>query len=188
MKGNAQVRIILLLTFLAPVLGHAVSLDDIPNYREYSPVFSSSGQPTIAEIPLLAEAGFDRVIYLALTTNQTAIPGEDNLVLENGMEYVHVPVDFSKPTLKNFQLVAGVLQDDPSFKTLLHCQINLRASAFAFLYRTIFLHVPMAQAKADMDTVWLPDKVWYRFIVDTLAHYNMSADCAECDRAEREFD
>jgi hypothetical protein len=46
----------------------------------------------------------------------------------------------------------------------------------------------MAQAKADLDTIWVPDKVWYKFIVDTLAHYNMSADCPDCDWAERAFD
>jgi protein tyrosine phosphatase (PTP) superfamily phosphohydrolase (DUF442 family) len=176
------------LLLLTPVSGHAASVEDISNYRQYSSVFASSGQPKIEEIPLLAKQGFGRVIYLAFTTNQTAIPGEDNLVVENGMEYVHVPVDFEKPTLKHFQLVAAVLQDDPTLKTLLHCQINLRASTFSFLYRTIFLQVPMAEAKADLDAIWVPDEVWYKFIVDTLAHYNMSADCPDCDWAERAFD
>ena len=161
---------------------------DIPNYREYSESFSSSGQPTIEQIPQLAAAGFGRVIYLAYTTNQTAIPGEDKLVLDNGMDYVHIPVDFSEPTLKNFQLVAKVLQDEPSLKTLLHCQINLRASTFSFLYRAIFLQVPIGKAKVDLDAIWVPDKVWYKFIVDTLAHYDMRADCETCDWAERDFD
>ena len=181
-------RLTLGLLLLVPLWGHTASLEDISNYREYSAVFASSGQPKIEEIPLLAQEGFRRVIYLAFTTNQTAIPGEDNLVVKNGMEYVHVPVDFEKPTLKHFHLVSAVLHDDPTLKTLLHCQINLRASTFSFLYRTIFLHVPMAEAKSDLDSIWVPDKVWYKFIVDTLAHYNMSADCLDCDWAEREFD
>ena len=181
-------RLTLALALLTPVWGHTTGLEDISNYREYSAVFASSGQPKIEEIPLLAKEGFRQVIYLAFTTNQTAIPGEDNLVIENGMAYVHVPVDFENPTLKHFQLVAGVLQNDPGLKTLLHCQINLRASTFSFLYRTIMLKIPMAQAKADLDAIWVPDKVWYKFIVDTLAHYGMSADCPDCDWAERAFD
>ncbi len=188
MKLTLPWKLTLALALLTPVWGHTSGLEDISNYRQYSPVFASSGQPNIDEIPLLAEEGYRRIIYLAFTTNQTAIPGEDNLVVENGMEYVHVPVDFEKPTLKHFQLVTTVLQDDPALKTLLHCQINLRASTFSFLYRTIFLHVPMAEAKADLDAIWVPDEVWYRFIVDTLAHYNMNADCPDCDWAERAFD
>jgi hypothetical protein len=98
------------------------------------------------------------------------------------MEYAHIAVDFSRPTLKNFQLVAALLLHDPELKTLLHCQINLRASTFAFLYRVIFLKVPLLQAKTALDTVWVPDPpVWYHFIVDTLAHYQLSPDCEAHD-------
>ena len=140
------------------------------------------------QIPLLAEQGFQRIIYLALTSNQTALAGEDNLVLASAMEYAHTAVDFSRPTLKNFQLVAALLQHDPELKTLLHCQINLRAFTFAFLYRVIFLKVPLLQAKTALDTVWIPDPVWYHFIVDTLAHYQLSPDCEARDWGGREFD
>ncbi|HIG62832.1 MAG TPA: hypothetical protein EYQ22_18270 [Gammaproteobacteria bacterium] len=166
----------------------ASGLADISNYRQYSELFSSSGQPSKQQISLLANAGFQRIIYLALTSNQTALAGEDDLVLASGMEYAHIAVDFSRPTVKNFQLVAALLQQDPELKTLLHCQINLRASTFAFLYRVIFLKVPVLQAKAALDSVWVPDPVWYRFIVDTLAHYQLSPDCQACDWGEREFD
>jgi protein tyrosine phosphatase (PTP) superfamily phosphohydrolase (DUF442 family) len=166
----------------------ASGLADISNYRQYSDSFSSSGQPSKQQISQLAKAGFQRIIYLALTSNQTALAGEDDLVLASGMEYAHIAVDFSRPTLNNFQLVAALLQQDPGLKTLLHCQINLRAATFAFLYRVIFLKVPILQAKADLDTVWIPDPVWYRFIVDTLAHYQLSPDCQACDWGEREFD
>jgi len=41
--------------------------------------------------------GFDQIIYLALTTSNTAIQREDELEGKNGMEYVGVAVDFQKP-------------------------------------------------------------------------------------------
>ena len=47
-------------------------------------------------------------------------------------------------------------------------QINLRASTFSFLYRVIYAGVPMAEAKQDLDAIWVPDKVWYQFIVAVL--------------------
>ena len=45
--------------------------------------------------------GFDQIIYLALTTSNTAIE----------KEYMHVAVDFSKPSLRNFELVAALLNN-----------------------------------------------------------------------------
>jgi protein tyrosine phosphatase (PTP) superfamily phosphohydrolase (DUF442 family) len=188
MRSDIRVGLLVILVCCLQAPAYAAGLEGISNYRQYTDSFSSAGQPTVEQIPLLAKEGFKRVIYLALTTNQTAIAGEDDLVLKNGMEYVHIPVDFSRPTLKNFQLVAAILQDDPDHKTLLHCQINLRASSFSFLYRVIFLKTPIVEAKAALDSVWIPDQVWYQFIVDTLAHYKLSATCDGCDWGEREFD
>ena len=52
-------------------------------------------------IPLWAGIGFDQIIYLALTTSNTAIQ----------KEYVHVAVDFSKSSLRNFELVAAILNN-----------------------------------------------------------------------------
>ena len=104
------------------------------------------------------------------------------------MQYLHIPVDFSKPTLENFDLVAHTLQQEPQLKTLLHCQVNFRAATFFFLYRMIYLKMPMEKAKHDLDSVWLPNPIWYRFIVDTLAHYDLSHECDSCDWGERAFD
>jgi len=163
------------------------NLADIGNYREYSPQFSSSGQPSAEQLKVVAEAGFDRVIYLAFSDNQTAIETEDRVVKSLGMDYVHIPVDFDKPTLQDFEDFAAVLNRDKQERTLLHCQINLRASSFSFLYRVIYGGVPMAQAKQDLDAIWVPDEVWYKFIVSTLKQHGLSHQCPDCDWAENEL-
>ena len=162
-------------------------LPDIANYREYSPTFSSSGQPTAEQLSAVAEAGFGRVIYLAFSDNQTAIETEDRVVKSLGMDYVHIPVDFDKPTLKDFEDFAAILNRDKHERTLLHCQINLRASTFSFLYRVIYGGVPMAKAKQDLDAIWVPDEVWYKFIVETLKQHGLSHECGDCDWAENEL-
>ncbi|MFT4713342.1 MAG: protein tyrosine phosphatase (PTP) superfamily phosphohydrolase (DUF442 family) [Candidatus Azotimanducaceae bacterium] len=164
------------------------STDDIPNFVEYSESLSSSGQPLKEHMPLLAEMGFDQIIYLALTTNRTALDKEDELVLKNDMNYLHVAVDFSKPSLKNFETVALILQNSKDQKSLLHCQVNYRASTFSFLYRVIYLGVPIGAAKEDLDKVWTPDSVWYQFLVNTLAAHGMTHECDSCDWQERDFD
>jgi len=166
----------------------ADGLTGIDNYREYSPQFSSSGQPTANQLGAVSRAGFDRVIYLAFSDNHTAIESEDRVVKKLGMDYLHIPVDFENPTLEDFEDFAAVMNRDKQARTLLHCQIALRASTFSFLYRVIYGGVPMAEAKQGLDAVWVPDKIWYRFIIAVLKQHGMSHECDECDWGENEFD
>ena len=144
-----------LLVFCAsPGLVFASDLGEIRNYKEYSPTFSSSGQPTKEQLEAVKEAGFERVAYIAFSNSRGAIADEDAIVKELGMDYVQVPVIWDAPTAADFYAFAGALQREPDKKTLLHCQANFRASAFAFLYRVLYQEVPVAVAKADMNAIW----------------------------------
>jgi len=176
-----------LLLVIASVKLAAAEVQEIDNYRQYSPNLSSSGQPTAQQLKSVSEAGFKRVIYLAFTDNKSAIEVEDRVVKSLGMDYLHIPVDFEQPTLDDFEDFAAVLRRDKNIRTLLHCQVNLRASTFSFLYRVIYDDVPMAVAKNDLDGIWQPDKVWYRFIVDVLTKHGLSPECDGCDWGSNAF-
>jgi protein tyrosine phosphatase (PTP) superfamily phosphohydrolase (DUF442 family) len=167
------------LLALAP-LAHAQSLEDILNYREYSPTFASAGQPNEAQLTLAKDAGFERIVYIAFSTDGNAIANEDKLVRDLGMDYLHIPVVWNAPTVADFENFAAVMQREPDKKTLLHCQVNMRASAFAFLYRVIHENVPVAVAKADMNTVWAPNDTWRELIFDVLEAHDVSPDCEGC--------
>ena len=160
----------------------------IENYREYSPVFSSSGQPSAKQLTAVADAGFKRIIYIAFSDNKSAIDAEDRVVKSLGMDYVHIPVDWDHPTLEDFEDFAAVLNRDKAARTLLHCQVNFRASTFSFLYRVIYGGVPMAKAKSDLDAIWQPNKVWYEYVVEVLKHHEMSQECDGCDWGVNEFE
>lgn len=103
-------RVLILLTGSSLLAANEVS--DIINYREYSPQFSSSGQPTADQLKSVSEAGFKRVIYLAFSDNHTAIEAEDRVVKKLSMDYVHIPVDFENPTLEDFEDFAAVINRD----------------------------------------------------------------------------
>lgn len=160
----------------------------IDNYIGYSPYFSSSGQPSAKEFKALSEAGFQRIVYLAFSDNESALEHEDRVVKSLGMDYLQIPVDFERPAVEDFEDFAAVMNRDRTIRTLLHCQINLRASTFSFLYRVIYDQVPMAEAKSDLDSIWQPDRVWYRFIVAVLARHGLSPACGGCDWGRNEFD
>ncbi len=157
------------------------SVSEILNYRQYTSQFASSGQPTREQLPLIKEAGYDRVIYIAFSNGRTAIPEEDQLIKDLGLDYLHIPVDFNKPTLRDFNAFADAMEREPQSKTLLHCQVNARATAFSFLYRVIYQGADIAAAKADMNSVWTPNAVWRDFIFEVMADRGLSAQCPGCD-------
>lgn len=167
---------------LLPVVLAAAELEDIRNFKAYSPTFASAGQPDREQLELLRDAGFERIVYIALTNSRGALEGEDAIVKEAlGMDYVHVPVIWDNPTKADFYAFAGAMQREPGKKTLLHCQANYRASAFAFLYRVLHQGVPMAQAKADMNAIWEPNDTWRELIFEVLEDNDLSPDCEGCD-------
>ena len=180
-----------LLTVLALSLtmsiGGAAGLDDISNYRQYSETFSSSGQPSKEQLKALSQDGFERIVYIAYTDHDNSLENEDRLVKELGMEYLHIPVEWSEPTKSDFYLFAGALQKEPNKKTLLHCQVNFRASAFSFLYRVVYEDVPVAEAKADMNSVWQPNETWRKLIFAILSENDISPDCESCDWSAEEM-
>lgn len=159
----------------------AAELSEISNFRQYSPTFASSGQPDRDELEELKSAGFERIVYIAMSDSRNALANEDVVVKELGMDYVHVPVIWDKPVPADFYAVAGAMRQQPGRKTLLHCQVNYRASAFSFLYRVLYEDVPMAEAKADMNSVWTPGETWRDFIFTILEENGRSPHCDGCD-------
>lgn len=157
------------------------ALAAITNFRQYTPNFASAGQPTREQFATIEENGFERVVYIAFTNNPNAVADEDLVVKGLGMEYMQIPVDFNNPLPDDFYAFADSMRRNTDKKTLLHCQVNARATAFSFLYRVIYENVPVVAAKADMNTVWQPNEVWRDFIFTVLGENNISPECPECD-------
>ena len=184
-KTLYRVAVVTLAVLSSPV--SAADLTEAPNYRAYSETFSSSGQPDAAQLAHAAELGFERVIYLSFAGDSTALDGEDGIVVENGMRYVQLPVDWNAPEVDDFRTFAAIMQAQPDTKTLVHCQVNFRASTFSFLYRVAVLGESITDAKPALDSVWNPNETWFRFIRDTLESYGIPAQCDACDWGENEF-
>lgn len=156
-------------------------LAEIINYRQYSDTFASAGQPTREQFQAIADNGFERIVYIAFTNNQNALADADQVIKGLGMEYMQVPVDFDKPLPDDFYAFADSMQRNKGKKTLLHCQVNARATAFSFLYRVIYDDVSIADAKDDMNTVWQPNEVWRDFIFEVMGQNDVDPNCPTCD-------
>ena len=93
---------ITLCLILIPGFGAAADLADIRNYKEYTPTFASAGQPDEEQLQAVRDAGFGQVIYIAMSNSRSALAGEDAIVKELGMDYVHVPVIWDAPSTADF--------------------------------------------------------------------------------------
>lgn len=151
------------------------------NFLSYSDRFASAGQPNAEQLASLKDAGFERIVYIAFSDQERSLPHEDRLVKQLGMEYLHIPVDFGAPLPSEFEAFAAAMNRDPDRKTLLHCQVNYRATAFALLYRVLHQDVPLPEAKAAMNSIWTPNAVWTQFLLDVLETNGVDPNCEGCD-------
>jgi protein tyrosine phosphatase (PTP) superfamily phosphohydrolase (DUF442 family) len=168
------------LLFSAAALHAADDLSEIVNFREYSDLLSSSGQPSAEQLQAVSNAGFERVVFLAFSDHEHSLQHEDRIVKKLGMEYAQIPIDWEAPQKSDFYMFAGLMQRAPENRTLVHCQVNFRASAFSFLYRVLYEDIPVAEAKEDMNSVWVPNATWRQLIFDVLEENGVSPDCENC--------
>ncbi|MEE8249817.1 MAG: protein tyrosine phosphatase family protein [Gammaproteobacteria bacterium] len=136
----------------------------------------TSGQPERAQLSSLADRGFEMVINLAPPTTQGAIATEGQLVAENGIAYVNIPVDWRNPTYADFALFSGVLNQSGDRQVLVHCQVNKRASMFTFLYQVVHEQVPVDEAFEFVKQVWVPEDQWVTFGKSVLDRHDVASD------------
>jgi protein tyrosine phosphatase (PTP) superfamily phosphohydrolase (DUF442 family) len=139
-------------------------MTDIKNYVQASGEIATSGQPGREEFAEIAEEGYAAVINLATGTSPDAIPGEGQVVSAEGMKYYHIPVVWTAPEISDLDRFFSVMDSLRGKKVWVHCVLNMRASAFVYLYRLLVLGVPEGEARAPMDQVWEPDGIWRVFI------------------------
>lgn len=136
-----------------------------PNVVPISPKLVTAGQPTADALTKLSEHGFMAVIYLAPPTVQDAVPGEAEIVRKQGLEFVNIPVQFGNPTEADFESFVQVMKRLTGRKVLVHCQVNMRASSFTFLYRVVVNKEKPEQAYESVAKVWSPEGPWKSLLV-----------------------
>lgn len=144
-----------------------------PNVVEISPQLVTSAQPSAEGLAGLAAQGFGAVIYLAPPTVHDAVKDEGLIVARQGLVFVNIPIRFDDPTAQDFEAFAGALRGLAGRKVLVHCQVNMRASAMVFLYRTIVAQEDPQVAYESVIKVWVPDGAWKRFIRDELRRHKV---------------
>lgn len=129
----------------------------------------SSGQLSQQDIECLPALGIEAVINLALPTSPNALPGEAELVAAKGITYLQIPVQWEQPELAQLEQFFGALRAFDGQKVWVHCAMNMRVSAFIYLFRKLCLAQDEEAASYPMREVWTPNDTWRAFIDKALA-------------------
>jgi protein tyrosine phosphatase (PTP) superfamily phosphohydrolase (DUF442 family) len=145
-------------------------LSDILNYLPLTDTIGTAGQPTADQFTDIQAAGYEVVVNLALPTSTNALPNERETVTELSMDYVPIPVVWDAPTRQNLEAFFETMDRYRDKKVFVHCAMNMRVSAFMFLYRVIRQREKPEVAREPMLKIWQPSEnaVWQHFIDDAL--------------------
>lgn len=140
----------------------------VQNLVPISPLLITSGQPTAPQLKTLGAHGIEAVIYLAPSNVWDSIRDEPAILAAQGIQYLHIPIDFQKPGERDFDAFVKAMQGLQGRKVLVHCQVNMRASTLVFLYRTIVGKEAPGPAYESVQRIWKPEGPWRKLVVDLL--------------------
>lgn len=124
----------------------------------------TSGQLSQGDVLKLPDLGIEVVINMALPSSPNALPAEADLVTGLGLAYIQIPVEWEHPLPEQFDQFVGVLKAFAGHNIWLHCAMNMRVSAFVYLYRKLVLGEGEENATFPMRDVWQPNEIWQEFI------------------------
>lgn len=140
-------------------------LQDIYNYYHIEPNVHTSGQLTPNQLNLLKSLGCSTVIHLGPENSPNYLKNEGEIVEGLGMQYVHMPVDFSAPSEKDYEDFARILDSNQGKPVWIHCAANLRVAGFVYRYR-VERGAPVEMAQKDLRAVWKPFGAWKQFVAN----------------------
>ncbi len=155
---------------------HSVDLEklhSINNFLAVSDNMATAGQPTAEQFALIAAAGFQTVINLAMGDSDGALEDEAHIVRSSNMHYVHIPVTWEAPRIADIEKFFAALHNYPGQNIFVHCAANKRTAVFVFLYRVIKMRQPCTDALPDVLKIWTPDARWTNFIEQVLHHHKI---------------
>ncbi len=146
-------------------------MNDIIKFLQLSPRLATAGQPRREQFADIRSEGYELIINLAVPNHVTAVADEAAVIASLGMDYLHIPVVWEEPTREDLDKFFAAMDAHRGKKVFVHCAMNMRVSAFLFLYRVLRDGMPTEEALQDLRKIWQPIPHWQKFIDETLASY-----------------
>jgi protein tyrosine phosphatase (PTP) superfamily phosphohydrolase (DUF442 family) len=133
-----------------------MAVEDSFNYRRVSDTITTSGVLTPDGLRSLEQEGYDLVVDLLPSDGEAANPDEGDIVRAQGVEYVHIPVDFAAPTRADYDAFAAAMDAHEGETIHVHCAANYRVSGFYSVYAVQKQWWTRAEADAYLHELWDP--------------------------------
>lgn len=144
---------------------HPDPLETIPAFVALGEALATAGQPSEEQLAAVAAAGFKVVINLGLHGDPNySLKDEAATAASLGLDYVHIPVQFSTPTAEALTAFSKAMHQAGGNKVFVHCRHNKRVPVFVALDRILRQGWAPAEALKAMNAVWMPDATWRNFI------------------------
>jgi uncharacterized protein (TIGR01244 family) len=153
-----------------------MGIEDACNFRRIHERLTTSGFVTAQQLSDLGRDGYEAVINLLPDDHDRALADEAVILREQGVDYVHIPVDFDAPTRADLDAFVAAMDARVGQKIHVHCAANYRVSAFYGLYalrRGLDGDTDAGRFDAGefVGGIWDPSEfpVWKAFIADQRA-------------------
>jgi uncharacterized protein (TIGR01244 family) len=147
------------------------ALGNIYNFLKISDSIATAGQPMEAQFSAIRDSGYQVVVNLALPESSNALPQEQEIVENQGMQYVHIPVIRENPTLEDIEHFFSTMDANADKNVFVHCAANMRVSAFMYLHRRLNEGISEEEAKQTLHQIWVPNETWQKFMEEVIEHY-----------------
>jgi protein tyrosine phosphatase (PTP) superfamily phosphohydrolase (DUF442 family) len=132
-----------------------MATSSIFNFIAINERIGTGGQPTKKQLAAAHAEGYQAVINLAPSDAQNnALPGEDKVVQDLGMEYHHIPVEWTKPEPGHFAAFTKAMDALKDKKVFIHCAANYRVTAFFSSYAMNKMGWSTEQANDLVSKIW----------------------------------
>lgn len=136
------------------------------NFVQVNEEISCSGLLKNINLQSLSGNGYEVVINLLPDDDQHATDGEKESIEKMGIRYIHIPIDWDKPTHSDFELFKSSMDSTENKKVHIHCAANYRASAFYALYAHKRHGWSRAELSEFIDSIWEISEhpAWEKFV------------------------
>ena len=143
-----------------------MSIEQSYNFRKVSDELTSSGVLDANGLNSLQALGYEVLIDLLPSSHQQANPEERKIVESQGVEYIHIPVDFSEPKVEELRYFYNIMDRVGGKKVHMHCAANWRVSAFYSAYAFSKGVWSERRALEFITDLWDPREysVWEKFL------------------------
>ena len=93
-----------------------------------------------------------------------SLADEKGVVESLGLEYVHIPVLWERPTRADLDAFFRTMEEHQGKSVWVHCAAKMRVSVIMALYRALILGWPLERALQDVYALWVPNEIWQSFI------------------------